>query len=122
MSSYRGKDLFGSGPHRFAIGGVAQRTAEHVSPGVDGARRTPLGKSARPIEQTGTLLADDVASLDAQRHAIEVELDGRTGDLVDDLGRAHGGVVMLALDTDPIRRVGPRYALDYRVRYEQVQP
>lgn len=122
MSSYRGKDLFGSGPHRFTIGGIAARTAVHTMPGVDGVRRTPGGRSPRSIEQRGTLIADDLASLDALRAAIEAELNGRTGELIDEFNRSHADVVMLTFESKQVRRVGPRYALDYTIEYEQVQP
>lgn len=121
MSSYRGMDLFGSGPHRFVVRGVAQRTVSHASPGVDGERITPMGRSNRRIDQTGTLIGHDVASLEAQREAIELAMDGRPGELADDVGRTHDGVVMLVFDAEPVRRIGPRLAMDYQVRYAQVQ-
>ncbi len=122
MSSYRGIDLFGSGPHRFVVRGIEQRAVSHVAPGVDGERITPMGRSNRRIDQSGTLVGDDIASLEAQRGAIESAMDGQPGDLVDDVGRTHERVVMLVFDTEQVRRIGPRLAMDYQVRYAQVQP
>ncbi len=122
MSSFKQQDLFGSGPHRFAVGGLAERheLAEH--PNADGATVTPLGRGARRIEQTGTLIADDPAALQAQFEAIEQAMDGASGELIDDVGRTHSGLLMISFDPDPMRRVGPRWAADYQVKYLQAQP
>jgi hypothetical protein len=122
MSSYNGNDLFGSGTHRFVVHGVEQRHAEHELPAVDGARITPLGKSARRIDQTGVLVADDLEGMFAQRDAIEAAMDGQPAELIDDRGRPHRDVVMLVFDCGAIRRLGPRLAMDYTVRYAQVEP
>lgn len=122
MSSYGGQDLFGSGPHRFEVGGISQRHEKHGQPGADGEALTVMGKTGRSIEQHGTLLADSVASLQSQVEAVEAAMDGRGAELVDDLGRRWSEVVMLSFDTGAVRRVGPRLALDYTVRYWQVYP
>lgn len=122
MSSYKGNTLFASGPHRFTIGGIAQRTAERSLPGADGVRLSAMGKTGRTITQRGTLIADDIDALDAQSMAIEASLDGEPGELIDDLSRRWADVVMLEFAPERTRRVGARLAVDYTIRYSQVRP
>jgi len=71
MSSFNGQNLFASGPHRFVVHGLTLRHATHESPGADGARVTALGRSARRIDQHGTLTADDIAAMQQRLDAIE---------------------------------------------------
>lgn len=120
MSSYGGKDLFGSGPHTFTVHGLSQRHAEHEQPGVDGVQITAMGRTGRSIDQSGTLLADDIASLQSQLDAIEAAMTGEAGELVDHFGRSWPDVLMLEFKPAGVRRVGVRLAADYTVRYSQV--
>ena len=122
MSSFKQQNLFGSGPHRFAVGGLAERHQVSEQPGADGATVTPLGRGPRRIEQTGTLIADDPAALQRQFDAIEGAMDGLSGELLDDVGRVHSAVLMVAFDVRPMRRVGLRWAADYQAKYLQPQP
>jgi hypothetical protein len=122
MSSYGGKNLFGSGPHRFVAHGLSQRHQTHEQPGADGVRVTPLGRSGRTLEQTGTLLADDLASLTLQAAAIEAAMDGVAAELIDDLGRSWPGTLMLEFLPGDVKRIGPRFSVSYTIRYTQPQP
>ncbi len=122
MSSFKGKNLFGSGPHRFTVHGRSLRHAARPSPGGDGVQVTAQGRDARRVDQTGTLRADDVARMQAQLDAIEAELDGVAGELVDDRGRVYADVLMLQFAPGAIRGVGRRLALDYTIAYLQGQP
>jgi hypothetical protein len=122
MSRFHDKDLFGSGPHAFTVHGLEQRHATHAPPGADGAVVTTHGRGPRHIDQTGTLVGDDLADLQAQLDAIEAAMDGRAGTLVDDRGRSHERVVMLRFSPGAIRRRGARLAVDYEVAYLRSQP
>jgi hypothetical protein len=122
MSSYHGADLFRSGPHRFSFDGVALRHALHESPGIPGVRVSPQGVGARIIHQSGTLTADTLEQLDTLKRAIESHLDGIGHDLLDDHGRLHNDVVMLRFTPAADRRLGPRWACEYRIEYLQVNP
>jgi len=121
MSSYKSQDLFGSGPHRFVAQGRSLRLAEHEAAGADGAAIASLGRTARRIEQTGTLLADDLAGLQNQIDAIESAMDGQVGELVGDAGRAWRDVMLIAFSPGEMHRIGPRLAVDYRANYVQVR-
>ncbi len=122
MSSYKQQNLFGSGPHRFAAHGRSLRLAEHETPGVDGAAVTSLGRSTRRIDQTGSLIADDLAGLQNQLDAVEAAMDGTAGSLIDESGRSFDGVLLVRFAPGEIHRLGPRLAVDYQARYVQVNP
>jgi hypothetical protein len=122
MSSFKGLDLFGSGPHAFRVHGVGLREATEALPGADGVRVTALGVGPRRIDQAGRLFADRVDELQAQLDRIEAAMDGEAGELVDDLGRRFDHVLMLAFDPGPVRRAAARLSASYQVRYLQVQP
>ena len=122
MSRYANQSLFDTGPHAFHVHGLSQRHVTHEQPGTDGVRLTAMGRTGRTIEQTGSLLADDLAGMQQQLDAIEAAMTGDAGELIDDLDRTWADVVMLEFKPEPIRRVGVRLAVDYRVKYSQVTP
>ena len=122
MSSFKAIDLFGSGPHGFLVHGRSLRHATHEPVGADGVHLAAQGRSGRRIEQTGTLVADDIAPLQSQVDAIESAMDGVAGQLVDDRGRIHADVLMIRFQPGAIRRIGTRVGLDYRIEYIQAQP
>ena len=123
MSSYKGQNLFGSGPHYFVARGLTMRHDEQTSPGADGAVITTLGWDARRIDQRGMLLADDMAGLQAQIQRIESAMDGVPGVLVDELGQSHKQMVLLQFHPAPasekVRRVGVRLSVNYTAWYLQ---
>lgn len=120
MSSFRGGNLFGSGPHRFDVHGRSQRHQLDQAPAADGATVTALGRTARRVDQSGELRADDVAGLEAQAAAIEAAADGVAGVLIDDLGRAWPAMVLVTFERGRARRVGGRLVMDYSAAYVQV--
>ena len=122
MSTFDGQDLFSSGPHRFHVGWLALRHVLQLTPEQRGVRLSSQGQSGRAIAQTGDLLADDSGQLTALTQAVEDKLDGRAAELIDDLGRCWKQVVMLSFEPAAVRRVGPRWAVRYRITYLQVEP
>ncbi len=119
MSSFNAQPLFDSGPHHFLVHGLAQRHEVHDRPGSDGAALTSLGATPRHIEQRGTLLADHLSAMEQQRQAIESLLDGQTYTLIDEADRQFEQVMMTKFEPGPVRRVGLRLAMDYRIDYVQ---
>ena len=122
MSRFNGQELFQSGPHRFHVHGLSQRHVTHEQPGADGVRVTVMGRTGRSIDQTGTLLADNIEQLQQQIDTIEAAMDGQPAELIDDMSRVWSNTLMLAFKPQPIRRVGLRLAVDYIINYLQVQP
>lgn len=120
MSSFAGEPLFDSGPHRFHIGGRALRHTLHEPARGDGEQLAPHGRRGRRITQRGTLIADSPAALATLADAIEAKLDGTPATLIDDLARAWPSVVMLGFEPGPVRRLGTRHRLDYRIDYVQL--
>lgn len=117
MASFKGMNLFGSGPSRFVVHGVSERHAVHERAGADGESVTALGRSTRRIEQIGALTADTVGQLQGQLDAIEAMMDGQVGELVDAHGRTHSDVMMIRFAPGEIRRFGPRLTVDYTLDY-----
>lgn len=122
MSTFDGQDLFAGGPVTTHVGGLMQRHELHELPGADGAKLTALGATARRIEQRGTLIADDPASLRQRMARIEAMLDGRVAALVDEHGATWPGTVMLAVAPSRMRRTGARWAADCTITYVQTHP
>ena len=88
-SSFKGINLFGSGPHRFALGVQGQRVVPDYVLGFGGAGTTPVGLVEAEVVVTGRLVASSEASLWAQRDAIVAQLldPPAPGLLVDHHGR-----------------------------------
>jgi len=122
MTTFDGQALFDSGPARFHIAGLALRHAEQPAPYADGTNVVAQGREARPITQTGTLLADDIKTMHNLMDAIEDRLDGAAHPLIDDTGRSWDDTVMLRFVPGPITAVGPRCRVDYTIDYLQVKP
>jgi len=74
------------------------------------------------IEQSGTLVADDVAELTALHDAIRGVMDGQPRLLTDDLGRRWTGAVLVAFEPAAVEPLGTRWQMKYSARYVQVQP
>ncbi|MEO1235562.1 MAG: hypothetical protein AAFX76_02110 [Planctomycetota bacterium] len=91
-------------------------------PHADGTTLIAQGREARPITQTGTLLADDTVTMTGKLAAIESRVDGIGRTLTDDTGRVWEGVVMLRFDPGPVVSLGPRCRVDYTIDYLQVTP
>jgi len=122
MSSFGDQSLFDSGAHVFRVGGLSLRHVLTETPGGRGVQLTSQGRSGRAIEQTGTLIADDVETLDAMRAAIEALIDGQTHELIDDTGRRWPQTVMLSFEPGAAGRLGTRWQAAYRIQYLQVTP
>jgi len=122
MSSYRGQNLFGSGAHQFHVGGLTLKHMLHEVPGGRGVRISAQGYTGRGITQTGDLLADTPEQLRGLMDAVEACLDGRVGELRDEIGRLWANVVMLSWEPAPMRAAGSRWAVAYRVQWLQLTP
>lgn len=122
MTTYDGQTLFDSGPSRFHVAGLTLRAAEQPAPHADGINLVAHGREARPITQTGTLIADNAPTMTDLMDAIEDRIDGTARTLIDDTGRAWDDTVMLRFVPGPIVAVGPRCRVDYTIDYLQVKP
>jgi len=99
MSSYKGLDLFGSGPHRFALGPRQQLVlTEFALSRTPLARSYPFGPEDWDVLVTGRLVASSEPALRALRDAIPAELEElgqiTPGVLTDGLGRTWEEMVL----------------------------
>ena len=120
MASFRGSELFDSGPTRVVVQAVTEEIKVSRFPGVDGEHHLMMGRPGREIVQEGTLTAEAGGELLTRIGAISDQV-GQRGDLVDDLGWVYGDCVLLSLELVGPRRVdaGGRHCADYRMRYRQ---
>jgi hypothetical protein len=92
MSSYGGIDLFGSGPHRFAVRprGVETQPRWRITGNNTHAGTLPIGETELEIVVTGRLVAASEAALWTLREAVAGAASFLNGasTLVDDAGRS----------------------------------
>ena len=84
-SSFKGKDLFGSGPHRFSQGRQGQVMLSWISLGTTQPGTVAIGLTELDAIVTGRLVASSEAGLWSLRDAIVAEFEETptTGTLVD---------------------------------------
>lgn len=90
MSTFKGQDLFGSGPHRFATGPHAVSVVPNVLIGGPPPGSTPQGVRELDIVVSGRLVAPSEAALRVLRQTIAdlIADPPITGELVDAHGHA----------------------------------
>lgn len=121
MVTFDGERLFESGPVSTTIGGRSLRHDEQAALDGLGVVIAGQGISGRAIEQDGTLMADTAEAMTGLTDAIEAKLDGLCHTLVDETGRTWTDTVLVAFEPGAMQRVGPRWKVEYRVRYVQVR-
>ncbi|QOJ00590.1 MAG: hypothetical protein HRU70_08835 [Phycisphaeraceae bacterium] len=89
-SSFKGLDMFGSGPHRFAVGRRGQFVVSGPALGVWTPETYPLGLVELEVVVKGRLVSSSEAGLWAQRDAVVAQLlnPPTRGTLIDHHGRA----------------------------------
>ena len=122
-SSFKGLDLFGSGPHRFAVKKQGQLVVPELSIGGAISGSAYLGPLEPAVIVTGRLVAADEAGLWTLRDAVAAELldPPDPGMLVDLHGRAWNDMSLVTFEpgdrTDRGRVVSLSYTavfLDFR--------
>lgn len=88
-SSFKAKDLFGSGPHRFALGRQGSLVLSNLAMGLYSSGSVPLGLLELDVIVTGRLIAQSESGLWYFRDAIVAELlnPPTPGTLIDLHGR-----------------------------------
>lgn len=89
-SSFKGKDLFGSGPHRFAQDRQGQVMLSWISLGTTQPGTVAIGLTELDVLVTGRLVAASESALWTLRDAVVAELEESPtdGTLIDLHGRA----------------------------------
>ncbi|MEM1166365.1 MAG: hypothetical protein AAGI30_08765 [Planctomycetota bacterium] len=120
MSTWRGEDLFGSGPHRFAVGPVGLLVREPFRSPNELAVWDRYGPLAVVVVQTGRLVAPTSSELMALWGAIwsAAEAD-QTGMLVDDTGLEYPSMVMQRAQMTGPPAHGTHWSVGYEVTYQE---
>lgn len=115
MSSFNSKDLFGSGPHRFAIGRQGQLISNRDFGGVILPNWHWLGLVDLQITVRGRLVATTEFSLRGLRNAIVSELTDppATGQLRDGVGGIWNGMSFIRYDEGDRRDRGRVFSIEY---------
>ena len=125
-SSFKAKNLFGSGPHRFSIMPEGVFVASNTDiPGKPTAGSTALGQVELEIRVTGRLVADDEAGLWTLRDAITAELvyptpAGTAGTLIDLHERTWTSMKFSAFEPLGLTDRGRKTSLKYRAVFRKM--
>src|SRR5881394_1017325 len=94
MSSFNSLDLFGSGPHRFALAKQGEDVVPNFTLGSGGSGSTAVGPIELDVIITGRLVAASEGDLWTLRDAIAAQLTDppTAATLVDDHGRTWSGI------------------------------
>lgn len=121
MSSFRGLDLFGSGPHRFEVGRMGRRVVSYAA--VAGDPTVPgsftAGDQELRVTVRGRLVASSESALWALRDAAAAEAasGAPAGTLDDGRGRSWAGVKMLSFATDGPTDRGRAFSVGYTAEF-----
>lgn len=120
MSSFNGDDLFGSGPHRFAVGREGRRVVPFAAisdPSAPGS--FTAGDLELRVTVTGRLTADTEPDLWTLRDDITARAASTTdaATLIDDHGREWTGVKMLTFTPGQTTDRGRAFSLAYTAEF-----
>ena len=120
-SSYKGKDLFGSGPHRFALGTLGEVVVSDLSLGGFSSDSFAVGPRELEVVVAGRLVAASEAALWVLRDAIAAELVSppAAGTLVDLHGRTWGDMSFITYDEGDRTDRGRAWSMSYRAVFRR---
>ncbi|MFO0830633.1 MAG: hypothetical protein U0637_02200 [Phycisphaerales bacterium] len=121
MSSFKGLDLFGSGPHRFSFGRQGYLVTLDVFSGAGGAGSTNQGLRELDITVTGRLVASSEAALWTLRDAVRAQLTASptAGTLIDSAGRSWPGMTLITYTESTHRDRARVFSMGYEARFRQ---
>lgn len=120
MSSFKGIDLFGTGPHRFSVGPRGQLITSNFFNGAGNAGSTAQGLIAWQVIVKGRLAGATQAALDAARDAVLAQLEPTPtpGDLVDTRGRTWEGMSFVSFQEGDRTDRGRLYSVAYTAVFQ----
>lgn len=120
MSSFAGKNPFGSGPHAIRCGSWRRSQQRRGFAGLDGELVLDDGLRGRGIEQTGRLQADSASALHSLIENIEELIDGQMHTLLDNHGHIYANVMLESFEPQTLLLKGRSFFCDYVARYLQL--
>ncbi|MFZ4574103.1 MAG: hypothetical protein ACOYN0_06875 [Phycisphaerales bacterium] len=121
MSSYKGQNLFGSGPHRVRVGPLGEVAVANYILGRSGSGSTPIGPIELDVAVEGRLVAATLAELRELVDAIESQIVSppEPGELRDNHGRTFEDMSLITFEpTGPTDR-GRSCSLAYTVVFRR---
>jgi hypothetical protein len=124
MSSYKGIDLFGSGPHRFWVGRRGHQLVTYLSQGVPAAGTFSVGLVELVVMVRGRLVAGSDADLWAQRDVIvgQMTFPPSPGVLIDSTGRSFPSMTLTRYTEGQGVDRGRLWTLSYVVEFRRIAP
>lgn len=121
-SSFKSKNLFGSGPHRFGMGVQGELAPLNISLGIGDSGSTLLGLLELNVTVEGRLVAGSESALWALRDAVVAELSHppTAGTLVDNAGRSWTSMTFISYtETSAVAR-GRAWSVGYRALFRRM--
>lgn len=124
MSSYKGVDLFGSGPHRFWVGRRGHQLVSYLSQGLPAPGSFTVGLVELTVLVRGRLVAGNEADLWSQRDVIAGMLvyPDVPGTLVDTTGRAFTQMTFARYTEGQGVDRGRLWTLSYAAEFRRLAP
>lgn len=121
-SSFKGINLFGSGPHRFSIGRQGQLLTVDFFSGLPGGGSSPQGALDLEVVVTGRLVANSESALWALRDAIVAQMDDppTPGTLVDTHGRSWSDMKFVGLEEGDRTDRGRVWSMSYKASFRRI--
>jgi hypothetical protein len=122
MSSYKSHNLFGSGPHRFAISRLGHLVTQDFFFGGAGGGGTAQGLVDPEVLVTGRLAASTESALRALRDAVVAQLlDPPTpGTLVDNHGRTFADMAFVGYEEADRVDKGRVWSVEYAATFRRL--
>ncbi|MCC7387775.1 MAG: hypothetical protein IT431_03305 [Phycisphaerales bacterium] len=122
-SSFKGADLFGSGPHRFGQGRQGQVMLSWIALGTVQPGTVAIGLTELDVTVTGRLVASGEAALWALREAVAAELEESPtpGTLVDHHGRSWAGMSFIDFREGDRTDRGRVWSIAYEAVFRKVR-
>jgi hypothetical protein len=120
-SSYKGQNLFGSGPHRFALGTLGEVVVSDLSLGGFSSDSFAVGPRELEVVVTGRLAAASEAALWTLRDAIVAQLVSPPagGTLIDTHGRSWSDMSFITYDEGDRTDRGRVWSMSYRAVFRR---
>lgn len=124
MSSFKGRNLFGSGPHRVRIGPVGESVVANYIIGLPGSGSTPQGPIELDITVEGRLVAGSAPALASLVAAIESEIASppEPGTFIDNAGRAFEQVSFIRFEPAGPTDRARSFSLPFTATFRRFNP
>jgi hypothetical protein len=121
MSSFKSIDLFGSGPHRFAVGKQGEDVVPNFTLGAGGSGSTAVGPIELDVIVSGRLVAASESALWTLRDAVTAQLADPPvpGTLTDGHGRTWTGMSFITYQEGDRTDRGRVVSIEYRAVFRR---